>query len=170
MNESCEKFSARLPDYRWLSPRERLPVDRHLAACARCRAEWREAQAADELFAEARAPAPGGFADAVMAAIEAQPLPGDSRWLWTTLGGALVAEAALAFALRINPAPWWQAAKALGGQVVREWGAPVTDVMTLAAAAANFVPPFNAARWVGGLALVTAFVWFTLNHWRTEHA
>ena len=55
MNESCEKFEAILPDFRWLGPRERAPLDRHVAECVRCREEWREAQAADELFAEARA-------------------------------------------------------------------------------------------------------------------
>jgi hypothetical protein len=162
MNESCEKFEAMLPDYRWLGPRERAPLDRHVAECARCREEWREAQAADELFAGACLPAPGGLADAVMAAIEPEPQPAAS-WLWLVLAGALAAEVAGAVALQINPVAWWNAAMAFGNQVLREWSAPVS-------AAWDLVSAFDAMLWGGALLVFVAFSWFTLNHWRIEHA
>jgi hypothetical protein len=162
MNESCEKFLAMLPDYRWLGPRERLPLDRHVAECAHCREEWREAQAADELFAEVRASAPGGLADAVMSALEPKPRPAAS-WLWLVLAGALTVEVAVAATLGINPVTWWHAATAFGEQVVREWSVPVT-------AAWDWMPSFDVTLWAGALVVLALFSWFTLNHWRMKHA
>lgn len=160
MNEGCERFQAMLPDYRWLGPRERAPLDRHLTACARCREEWREAQAADDLFTEARTPAPQGFADGVMSALEQKPQSAPANWLWPVLAGALAVEVAVAVALRINPTPWWQAATAFCGQLVNEWSAPLS----------GWTLPFGPTFWAGALLLVSAFGWLTLNHRRTEHA
>jgi len=162
MNESCEKFLAMLSDYRWLGPRERAPLDRHMAECARCREEWREAQAAGELFAEARSSAPGDFADAVMSALEPKPRPAAS-WLWLVLAGALAVEVVGAVVLQINPLMWWRAAMAFSEQLVSEWSAPVTTAL-------DFVSAFDVTLWGGALLVLAVFSWFTLNHWRTEHA
>jgi anti-sigma factor RsiW len=171
MNESCEKFQVMLPDYRWLSPRERAPLDRHVVECARCREEWRDAQAADELFGAARAPAPQGFADAVMSALEPRPQPASARWILAALGSALAAEIAVAVALPINPSPWWRAAVSFGEAAVRDWFAPVTaDVMGVFSVAKDWTSPLNAWLLVGALLIVTAFSWFTLNPRRTSHA
>ncbi len=159
MNESCENFVAMLTDYRWLGPRERAPLDRHLAACERCREEWREAQAADELFTGARAPAPQGFDDAVMSALEPQPQVA-TNWLWPVLAGALAVEVVVAVALQIDPTPWWQAVKTFCGQLINEWSAPLS----------GWTLPFDPTWWIGALLLVSAFGWLTLNHRKTEHA
>jgi hypothetical protein len=133
-----------------------------MAECARCREEWREAQAADELFAEVRASAPCDLAGAVMSAIEPQARP-TASWLWLVLASALAVEVAVAVRLGINPATWWRAAMAFGEQVLGEWSAPVS-------AAWELVSAFDAMLWGGALAVLVAFSWFTLNHWRIEHA
>jgi hypothetical protein len=162
MNESCEKFLGMLPDYQWLSPWERAPLDRHVAECARCREEWREAQAADELFIGASASAPGDLADTVMSAIDPKPRP-TASWLWLALAAVLAVEVAVATTLGINPVAWWRAAMAFGEQIVHEWSAPVSVAWDLVSA-------FDVTLWGGALVVLVAFSWFTLNHWRMEHA
>jgi len=162
MNKPCENFLAALPDYPWLGPRERAPLDHHAAECPRCREQWRAAQLLDELFAEVRVRAPAGLPDAVMSAIEPKPRV-SAGWLAAMLASALAVEVAVAVALRINPVSWWGAAMSWGEQLGREWFAPLM-------AAWDWVPSFDATLWGGALAVVAAFSWFTLNHWRTEHA
>ncbi len=170
MNETCETVQAMLPDYRWLSPRERAPLDRHLASCERCRSEWRDAQAVDDLFMEARRPAPPGFADAVMTALEPSPPPVAVNRLWPLLAGALAVEVAVAVVLRVNPAPWWRALTAWGGEMWRNWCAPLaSDAMGLVSVAKELAPSLDATFWGGALAVVAGVAWFTLNLGRTKH-
>ena len=173
MNSDCQKFQPLLPDYRWMNPGERQALDRHLAECADCRAELREIQAVGDWFVQARTTVPAGFADDVLAQITREPArAGLGRWAVVVLLGALTVEVAVASAVGVNPAPWWQSVVTAGNEFVRQWCLPV-----LAGWRELVTPLFGGwpeqvhAAWWGGAALVVVvFSWFTINRGRQENA
>ena len=173
MNSDCQKFQPLLPDHRWMNPGERQALDRHLAKCAECRAELREMQIVGEWFAQARATAPGGFADGVMAGIMSEPAKAGKGWLAAAavLLGALGVEVALATTLRVGPGPWWRAMVAAGDEFLRQWCLPVlAGWRELVAPLFDGWPQVHAAWWGGAALVVVVFSWFTINRGRQENA
>lgn len=89
-----------------LSATGRAELDRHLADCAQCRAEWDGLQQVDRLLARAEeTPAPAGFArrvvarlDEPMLAEQAQPVRSREDWARALAGLAVLVAGGLALA------------------------------------------------------------------------
>jgi anti-sigma factor RsiW len=89
-----------------LSAAGRAELDRHLADCAQCRAEWDGQQQVDRLLAHAEeAPAPAGFARRVVARLDepmlagqGQPVRSREDWVRALAGVAVLALGGLALA------------------------------------------------------------------------
>jgi hypothetical protein len=113
---SCERYRRDLSDRmdEALSPRRRARLERHLRACAGCRAEearFRRLQSAAP--AGRTAPLSPGHGEELLARLRRRleterpvPAPGGRRWrVWGPVGAAAVAAALLAWFLVLRPVP-----------------------------------------------------------------